>query len=122
MLCEICQKREATIHTGNGSEGQFSDHFCPECFQTRGPIPGIQIVQGVVQTCHYCGARCDFGCSSPQGVSVELPGSVTACRECGEDLNRYVQNNAQQASSGEQFLRDLEAYMKKRVAERNGEP
>src|SRR6267142_7283616 len=121
MLCEVCHERDASVHTGTGSEGTFSRHFCQQCFQERGPIPGVQIVEGVEQTCHYCGRPCGFGSARSGKVSVEIPGAVTCCRECGEDFNYYLQNHIGEPSSEEEFVRDLEAFMKKRVAEREAE-
>jgi hypothetical protein len=48
-----------------------------------------------------------------------IPGAVITCRECGDDLNKYVQNLSQPPASQSEFDRDLEAYMKRRVADRH---
>ena len=81
-------------------------------------MQNMQIIEGVAGTCHYCGAQCDFGASASQPVSVVIPRAITACRECGEDFNDYLQNHMREASSEDQLVRDLEAFMKKRVKER----
>jgi hypothetical protein len=78
----------------------------------------MQIIEGLAGTCHYCGAQCDFGASASLPVSVVIPRASTACRECGEDFNDYLQNHIGEPSSEEEFVRDLEAFMKTRVAER----
>ena len=119
MLCEVCHERDATVHTGTGSEGTFSRHFCQRCFQERGPLAGVQIVEGVVPRCHYCGAKCDFGGPTSRPMSTTIPGAVITCRECRDDLMEYVQKLSQPVSSQAQFDLDMEAYMKRRVADRH---
>jgi protein-arginine kinase activator protein McsA len=122
MLCEICHEREAVVHTAQQvPESAQASHLCRECFQTKGPITGLQIIEGVAPTCHYCGAQCDFGASASRPVSVVIPGATTACRECGDALNEYVQSHIQAASSEAEFTRNLEGYMLKRVAQRYSE-
>lgn len=122
MLCEICHEREATVHTTPlVPEGTPTSHLCRECFQIRGPIAGMQSVEGMVQTCHYCGAQCGFGASGSRPISIVVQGAICACRECGDDLNEYVQKLSRAVSSEEEFIHNLEAYMKTRVAERHSE-
>ena len=118
MRCEVCHERDATVHSGTGSEGTFSRHFCQQCFQERGPLTGVQILEGAVARCHYCGAKCDFGGPTSKPMSTTIPGAVITCRECRDDLMEYVQKLSQPVSSQDQFDLDLEAYMKRRVADR----
>ena len=119
MLCEVCHERAATVHTGTGSEGTFSRHFCQRCFQESGPLTGVQIVEGVVPRCHYCGAKCDFGGPGSNPMSITIPGAVITCRECRDALVEYVQKLSQPVSSQEQFDFNLEAYMKRRGVNRH---
>lgn len=118
MLCEICQEREATIHTRTGSESTFSRLFCQQCFQEKGPIAGVQIVKGLDETCHYCGQPCDFGSGR---ISIQISGAVVCCRQCGADFEDYLQHHMKEPSSEDGFFRDLEAFMKKQVAARPSE-
>ena len=117
MLCDICHEGEATVHTSGAQEVPTS-HFCLECFETRGPIAGVQLVEGVAQACHYCGADCDFGVSTGPAMSIVIPGAVSTCRKCGEDIHEYIDKHLQPFSTEEEFTRSLEVYMKKRVEER----
>lgn len=119
MLCEICQERAATIHTTKTeSETESRAHFCRECFETRGPIPGFRLVEGVVETCHYCGAVCEFDvCGSPPATAV-IPGATGSCRECAHDLQEYFDKHLQPTASENEFTSKLDAFMRKRVAER----
>jgi protein-arginine kinase activator protein McsA len=116
MLCDICQKKEGTVHTGSGSGSKFTDHFCTECFQQSGPLPGFQVVEGLEQVCHYCGQPCDFGRGK---VSVQMPGAVAGCRECGADFDDFIQHHMGEPSSEQEFVRELDAFMKKRIAARD---
>jgi hypothetical protein len=52
-------------------------------------------------------------------MSTTIPGAVISCRECLEDFKEYVQKLSQPVSSQDQFDLDLEAYMKRRVADRH---
>ena len=122
MLCEICQERPATVHTTTTtSQIESRGHFCQECFEARGPIAGVRLVEGVAETCHYCGADCEFGAPGSPPVSIVIPGSVCSCRQCAEDMQEYFASHLQPTSSEEEFTRNLEAYMKKRVAERKAD-
>jgi protein-arginine kinase activator protein McsA len=118
MLCEICQERQATVHTGSESKGTFSRHFCEECFQEKGPLGKLKITHGVEQACHYCGQPCHFGTSA---VSVEMPGAVACCRECAKDFDDYVRQHMGEHASEEEFARHLEVFIKKRIVERESE-
>jgi protein-arginine kinase activator protein McsA len=121
MLCEICHEREAMVHTTTTfPEGEPASHLCRECFESRGPIQGVQILDGVLARCHYCGVECDFGApGAPK--SVVIPGAIYNCNECFRDMQEYIDKHAQAASSHEEFTRNLEAYMKKRVSERRSD-
>ena len=51
-------------------------------------------------------------------MSITVPGAVITCRECSDDLIECVQKLKQPVSSQGKFDLDLEAYMKRRVADR----
>jgi hypothetical protein len=55
-------------------------------------------------------------------MSVVIPGAVSSCRECAKDMEEYFAKHSLASSTEEEFTRNLEAYMKKRVAERRPDP
>jgi protein-arginine kinase activator protein McsA len=119
MLCDICHERDATIHTTTTRpEGVSDSHLCRECFHARGPIVGAQLVEGAEKTCHYCGADCKLGGFGSQAVSILIPGAISCCRECGDDLQQYFAGHLSTASTEEDLTHDLETYMKTQIAKR----
>jgi protein-arginine kinase activator protein McsA len=91
MLCDMCQKRDATIHTTkiSGDVLKKSD-LCDECFETSKPTDASNLAAALKAGCRYCGGEPYTG-SGNSGVTVN--GAIKLsfmCKPCAEEYFRFL--------------------------------
>lgn len=140
MFCEICKKREATIHL-NQTDGDAVEHsdWCEECFEAANPSMGR--LGAVWQAgCKYCHGEPAIG--GPD-VFAALSGTSkmsVMCQPCADEFYRFLDQKwptfsecARTAtvtpeliagikrSDTAEVIREAEEHMRKWIENRNSE-
>lgn len=129
MLCEICQKSEATCHVCTIADGvSKSRDLCVECHEANSPDAREFSAAQRVAHCEYCGGQ---PCAGGTGFLALVTGVQKVkfmCMPCSMEHNRFVQQSLQRDASGlsqqEQLAllrkldRDADEHMRHWVSER----
>jgi hypothetical protein len=94
MLCDICQKQEATRHethcTNIRGDVPKQRHLCDDCFNTSNPTEARSMAEALKAGCRYCGGE-------PYGGgldSVALLGGVRKmsfmCKPCSNEYYGFL--------------------------------
>jgi protein-arginine kinase activator protein McsA len=138
MLCEICQKREATVHeTQIAGDVHKSRDLCEQCFQATEPAQAIDLSAALKAGCRYCGGEPYAGGGSPLLAPAGAQGISFMCKPCAEEYYRFLDHKIPgfvecartatvtddlraklRARDFSAILIEVEAHMKKWVAER----
>jgi protein-arginine kinase activator protein McsA len=130
MLCQKCQKREATCHICNVVDGGNSTSLdlCSECFETESPEAKEWAAESAASVCEYCGGSPCAGGTDFLAMVTGVQKSKYMCLLCSMEHNRYNREQLQKMdlalSQQEQLaaLRRLDVaaneHMKRWVSER----
>jgi hypothetical protein len=91
MLCEICQKRKATVHTTimSGAVLKQSD-FCGECFETSKPSEAGALATALQSGCRYCGGQPYSGSGHSLTAMSGIGNLSFMCKPCAEEYFRFL--------------------------------
>jgi hypothetical protein len=137
MLCNICQEREATVHTTiiSGDVLRKGD-LCEECFKASNPTQAHELTTALKAGCQYCGGEPFTGSGhSLDGLSGTMKPSFM-CKPCAQEYSRLLRLKMpgfgsdtltkEQAAKLAQYdfpaiFAEAEEHMKKWVAERDSQ-
>ena len=96
MLCDLCKKREATVHTtvctsNAGDEPKRSD-LCPECFESSYHPHANDITKVWAAGCQYCGGPPAIGGADPLATISGVPKLRCMCKPCGKEYHSFLQS------------------------------
>ena len=97
MLCERCQKREATCHTTTiCDDASKSTDLCSECFEASAPLEAREAAAATREAhCKYCGGQpCAGGTDLFAMIAGEQQMSFM-CMPCSMEFHRFMQEQAQ---------------------------
>jgi hypothetical protein len=139
MLCDACQKREATIHNTE-IDGDVTRHsnFCDSCFEASQPTEARDLTAALQNGCRFCGGEpYAGGHAPPTGLSGAFRMSFM-CKPCTEEYYRLLDQKlpgfvacASTATVSDELIAkvracglsavftELENHMTKWVAEKN---
>ena len=129
MLCESCQKNEATRHICTIVDGisQYRD-LCGECHEAGSPEAKDFAAAQRDARCEYCGGQPCAGGTDIFTMMTGVQKLKFMCMPCSMERNRYLQQQLQRDASGlsqhEQLtlLRSIndeaDTHMKQWVSER----
>ncbi len=89
MLCQSCQKREATCHVTSilGDLIQKRD-LCPECFEAISPGAGTWAPAD--SPCQYCGGQAFSGGTDLLALLTGIEQVRLMCVPCNAEFQRYT--------------------------------
>jgi hypothetical protein len=94
MLCDICQKQEATTHethcinTEGGAPKQR--HWCEECYEASNPSQAHELTTALRAGCRYCGGEPYTGSGhSLDGLGGTMKLSFM-CKPCAEEYFSFL--------------------------------
>jgi protein-arginine kinase activator protein McsA len=91
MLCEICQEREATVHTTQiAGDVQKVRNLCDTCFQAAEPAQARGLAEALQAGCRYCGGEPYVGGGSHVPGSSGVREISFMCRPCTEEYYRFL--------------------------------
>jgi len=98
MLCDICQKREATVHiahgTSNGGHVPKPSDLCGDCFESSNPTEASK-ASGIEKVweagCQYCGGPPVIGGADPLATISGIHKLRCMCRPCADEYHRFLQ-------------------------------
>ena len=93
MLCDLCQKREATVHNTiiSGDVLKKGD-LCDECFGISKPVEASNLATALKAGCRYCGGEPYTG-SGNSLVTVNGAVKLTfMCKPCAEEYFRFIRH------------------------------
>jgi hypothetical protein len=96
MLCDLCKKREATVHTTvctsrKGDEPTQGD-FCADCFESFNPTLAGGITKALEAGCKYCGGPPAIGGGDPLAISGDdIHKMKCMCKPCADEYHRFLQ-------------------------------
>ena len=101
MLCEKCQKHEATCHVTTVEDGiSISRDLCAECYEAGSPEAKAFATAQREARCEYCGGQ---PCASGTDIFALLTGEQKKkwkCMPCSVEHNRYLLQLLQRDTSG----------------------
>jgi protein-arginine kinase activator protein McsA len=129
MLCERCQKNEATCHVCTIVDGvSQSRDLCIDCHEASSPEAREFSAAQRDAHCEYCGGQRCAGGTDFLALVTGVQKLKFMCMPCSTEHNRYVQQQLQQDASGlsqrEQLVwlrkldREADEHMKQWVSER----
>jgi protein-arginine kinase activator protein McsA len=91
MLCEICKKREATIHL-NQTDGDVVAHsdFCEGCFEAANPKVGRGLGAVWQAGCKYCGGEPAIGGLDAFAALSGASQMSVMCQPCADEFHRFL--------------------------------
>ena len=94
MLCDICQKQDATTHethcTNIAGDVPKARHLCDECFEASNLTQARELAKALQAGCRYCGGEpYTGGGHSPDGLSGTMKLSFM-CKPCAEEYFRFL--------------------------------
>ena len=91
MLCEICKKREATVHL-NQTDGDVVEHsdFCGECFEAANPTVGRGLGAVWQAGCKYCGGEPAIGGLDAFAALSGTSQMSVMCKPCADEFYRFL--------------------------------
>ena len=100
MLCEICQKNEATCHVCTIVDGiSQSRDLCVECHETSSPQAREFSAAQRDARCEYCGGQACIGGTDILAMATGVQKLKFMCMPCSMEHNRYMQQQMQQDAS-----------------------
>jgi len=94
MLCDLCQKREATVHTTHctniADDVPKQSHLCDECLESSNPAQVGELRNAFEAGCRYCGGRSDSGGFDPVAMLRGIREMSFTCRPCAEEYFRFL--------------------------------
>jgi protein-arginine kinase activator protein McsA len=129
MLCESCQKNEATCHVCTIVDGvSQSRDLCIECHEASSPEARELSAAQRDARCEYCGGQPCAGGTDIFAMMTGVQKLKFMCMPCSMEHNRYIQQQLHPDASGlsqhEQLAmlrkldREADAHMKQWVSER----
>ena len=91
MLCETCQKRDATVHftTISGDVLKKVD-LCDECFRASNLPHAHELTEAQEAGCRYCGGKAHCGGADPIAGLGGVKKISFMCRPCAEEYFRFL--------------------------------
>jgi len=90
MLCDLCQKREATVHeticTNLASDVPKRRDLCAECFEAAKSSETDPLAAMSQASCRYCGGKPVVSGS----WSPATGGGNYHCRRCADEVSRFL--------------------------------
>jgi protein-arginine kinase activator protein McsA len=115
MLCEICQKKEATCHLCAIVDGvSESKDLCEDCYKTTTPQFGAYLAAHEEAHCEYCDGQPCVGGTDILALATGVQKLKFMCMPCSIEHNRYVQQRLQGCVEGlapndeAEFIRKLD--------------
>jgi hypothetical protein len=91
MLCQNCQKRDATCYISIQSGGTFTESaVCDECFEIQTPDVKEKASAARAAHCEYCGGRPCLSCFDFFGSVMGSPKTKFMCYDCSEAFAGYA--------------------------------
>ena len=94
MLCDICQKREATSHethcTNIKGEVPKERHLCNECFEASYPTQAHEMATAFKVGCKYCGGKPEIGGDDPFSTLTGDHKMRFLCKSCAGEYFGFV--------------------------------
>jgi len=129
MLCEACQKNEATCHICTIVDGvSQSRDLCIECHDAISPEAREFPAAQRDARCEYCGGQPCAGGTDIFALVTGIQKLKFMCMPCSMEHNRYVQQQLQHDASGlsqqeqmdllRKLDREADAHMRQWVSER----
>ena len=101
MLCESCQKNEATCHVCTIADGvSQSRDLCIECYEASSPETRELLAAQRDARCEYCGGRPCSGGTDTFALLTGVQKLKFMCLPCSMEYNRYFQQQLQRAAFG----------------------
>jgi hypothetical protein len=137
MLCDICHKREATIHmTHIMGDAVTPGHFCGQCYETSKRAEAHDLTAALQVGCRYCGGESYSGGNDPLATLSGTHRISFMCKPCAEEYFRHLRQKwpgfGDVAMTREQraqihpsdvpvVFREADEHMKKWVADRGSQ-
>jgi protein-arginine kinase activator protein McsA len=91
MHCEICKKREATIHLDRTvSDVVEHNHFCEECFEASNATMGRGLGAVWQAGCKYCGGEPVIGGLDAAAALSGASRMSVMCKPCADEFHRFL--------------------------------
>lgn len=135
MLCEICQEREATIHTTHiVDDVPKPSNFCDKCFEAFKPNQARGLAGALQAGCRYCGGVPAGGGPDPIARIRGIRKVSFMCKACATELSRFLSQKVpgwrEETITPEQaakihtldvpaILFEADEHMKKWIADKN---
>ena len=130
MLCDVCHKREATIHnTKIVGDSLSTTNLCTECLASADPGLAQSLTSASETGCHYCGGEPDCSCPDLTAASVGAQKSCWLCSHCAQEFYDYADRKLPGLASGKfapeqvaqvtTILAKLDQHMRQWVLERS---
>ena len=93
MLCEKCQRREATCHvtnvTSRADDVPTTSNLCGECFEAFSP-DAREFAAGLKAGCCYCGGEPYCACPDLAAALSGAHRTRAICRLCWQEFSRVM--------------------------------
>jgi protein-arginine kinase activator protein McsA len=91
MLCDICQEREATIHTTHIVDDVLRHgNLCDKCFEASKPAEARDLATALQAGCRYCGGEPYGGGDHPIARLSGVRKVSFMCKPCTEEYYRFL--------------------------------
>lgn len=94
MLCDLCQEREATVHTMRctniAGDVPKQQHLCDECFDASNPTQARELTRAFQAGCRYCGGEPYGGGGDPLAMLSGTHKMSFMCKPCTEEYFRFL--------------------------------
>jgi protein-arginine kinase activator protein McsA len=101
MLCEKCQKREATCHVMTEVEGgSTTSDLCNECFEATPSKARDLAAEMEAARCQYCGDKVFTAASESFMWTPGVEQTKYMCRPCTLEHQQFTQQELQKMSPG----------------------
>ena len=91
MLCDACQKREATVHTTH-IVGDVVTHsnLCESCHEISKPAEASGLAAALESGCRFCGGEPYTGSGHSLGGAFSPAKLSFMCKPCAEEYFRFI--------------------------------
>ena len=97
MICENCQRNEATIHVcAIVDDISQSSDLCVECYEASSPEARESLAAQRNALCEYCGGQPCAGGTNFLALVTGVQKLKFMCMPCSMEHSRYVQQQLQQ--------------------------
>jgi protein-arginine kinase activator protein McsA len=91
MLCDMCQEREATIHSTHIVGGvQRQRNLCNYCFEASKPAEACDLATALQAGCRYCGGEPHGGGGDPISGFRGARKMSFMCKACAEEYYGFL--------------------------------